>query len=149
MKDVAQCVAELLVTAGVGDLIVTTPVLHAPFKVVVGHPPDAPDTIILVNKGGGKPPVPHLLLNEPSVSVLVRGAKNGYVAAESKLKDCVKALLGMPRTTVQGDVYASCRMLSDVAYLGQDDNTRPLFSANFVFVVLPAFESGDNRVAIT
>lgn len=149
MKDPAQCVRDLLVLALVGDLITNTSPTHPPFKICVGHLPESPDTIILVNKAPGRNPIPHLLLNEPSVHVLVRGAKNGYDAADQAARKVVTALLGMPRTTVQGDVYASCVQLSDTTYLGQDDNTRPLFSANFRFVVLPAAESGDNRVAIT
>jgi hypothetical protein len=51
--------------------------------------------------------------------------------------------------SVSGDVYQSCTQVGDIAYLGQDDNTRPMFSMNFSFIVLPAAEVGSNRVAIT
>lgn len=93
--------------------------------------------------------MPHLLLNFPSVQVMIRGAENGYQAAYEKIKDVVKALLGIQTQVLQGDTYRSCVQIGDIAYLGQDDGTRPLFSANFSFIVLPAAESGDNRIPIT
>lgn len=145
MKDPAQCVKDLLLLptalGGFGA--------GAGWRIFIGVLPVEPDTIILVNQTGGRSPFPHLLYNEPSVQVLVRGAKNGYEAARIKMNDVVKRLLGMPSTVVQGDTYRGCNQIGDISWLGQDDNTRPIFSANFWFRVEPAAEAGDLRVPIT
>lgn len=144
MKDPAISVKDKLVTAGVGTFG-----SGSGWRIFIGHPPVTPDTIILVNGTGGRNPYPHLLVNEPSVSVMVRGQKNGYTVARTKAAAVVTALLGMSTTVLQGDTYQSCNQLGDIAYLGQDENTRPMFVANFWFVVLPVAESGEQRVPIT
>lgn len=143
-KDPAQCVKDLLVTAGVGVFGASSG-----WSINIGRFPDKPDTVILINTTGGETPMPHLLLDFPSVQVMVRGVENGYQDAYNKIKDVRKYLLGMQTQVLQGDTYRSCTMISDIAYIGQDDNTRPLLSANFSFIVLPASESGDNRIPIT
>ena len=142
MKDPAKAVCTLLQTAGVGTFAATSG-----WNLCVGVPPAAPDTSIICNSTGGKNPFPHLAYNEPSVSVVVRGAKNGYAAARTKAEAVVDALLGMSSTTVDTDVYRACNQLGDIIWLGVDDNSRPMFSANFWFIVLPA--ASGNRSAIT
>lgn len=144
MVDPAQCVKDLLVAAGIGTFGAATG-----WSINIGRMPDSPDTVVLCNVGPGRNPLPHLLLNRPSVQVMVRGDNNGYAAAYTKMEDVVRALIGMLTTTVQGDVYRSCTQIGDISYLGQDDNTRDLFTANFSFIVLPAAKSGDKRIAIT
>lgn len=144
MKDPAQCVKDRLVAQGVGTFGASTG-----WSIAIGRLPDKPDTVILVNATGGQNPFPHLLLNFPSVQVFVRGTKNGYQEARTKAYDVVKALLGMTDELLQGDMYRSCTQIGDIAYLGQDENTRPMFSANFSFIVEPAQETGDIRVPIT
>jgi hypothetical protein len=145
MKDPAICVKDIIVGAPpLGTFGATTG-----WGVYIGALPALPDTVIVVNRTGGRPPYPHLLLNEPSVQVTVRGAKNGYVDAGNKIQAIVNRLLGMTTQVLQGDTYRSCNQIGDVAYLGQDDNTRPILVANFWFIVEPAAEAGGNRVAIT
>lgn len=150
MKNPSGCVMELLSNANVGDLMTDPTPTNAPWKVVTGQPPLTPDHVIIVNTvPGGRNPFPHLLLNFPSIQIIVRGARSGYAAAYTKMSAVVVALLGMQTTVVQGDTYRSCNQIGDVAYLGEDDNTRPMFSANFWFIVLPAAESGEQRAPIT
>ena len=138
----------------VKDVIITPPALGtfgatSGWGVYIGAFPSTLDTTILVNATGGRPPYPHLLLNMPSVQVMTRGAKNGYQAARDKLEAIVNRLLGMDTTVLQGDTFRSCNQIGDIAYLGQDDNTRPIFSANFWFIVEPAALAGGHRVAIS
>jgi len=144
MQDPAQSIKDLLVTAGVG--VFATP---TGWCISIGVFPDAPDTIILVNQVGGLSPMPHLLLNEPSLQIAIRGAKSGYVAARYKMKDVIDALLGMNTTVLQGDTYRSCIQLGDAAFVGQDDNTRPIITANFRFIVEPAASATTHRSPIT
>lgn len=138
-------IKDYLVAQGEG----TFPPPASGWGIAIGVWPQQLDTVILVNHTGGRNPFPHLLYNEPSVQIMVRGAKSGYVAARTKIRTIVNKLLGFTDQTLQGDVYRSCNQIGDVAYLGEDDNTRPMFVANFWFVVLPAAEAGGHRVAIT
>ena len=140
MKDPAQCVAEILNVSPIHD---------SGWSVIVGALPTSPDTVVLVNHTGGTDPYPHLLLNFVSVQVMVRGKKSGYVSARAKIGDVVDLLLGMAPATVQGDLYRNCIQLGEIGFLGQDDNTRDLFSANFRFIVEPATNALTHRSAIT
>ena len=146
MRDPAQVVKDLLVSGGIGAFNSNTG-----WSICIGEPRVDPDTIILVNLVGGPSPYPHLLLNFPSVQVLVRGAKSGYVAGMAKANEIVNFLLGMSSTTdtISGDVYRSCNQIGETAYMGQDDNTRPMISMNFSFIVEPAPEAGSHRISIT
>lgn len=154
MLDPATCVKDLLVTAAVGEFAAADP---TKWSIEVGHfneRPTAPEKQILVNHTGGLPPYPKIALDQPSITITVRGAKNGYPAAKTKAMAVKDALLGMNTTIVgttispayAGDTYQNCVMLGDIIYLGQDEAVRPLFSLNFRFIVLPV-PSG-NRVAI-
>ena len=147
MKNPAECVKDLLVTAGVGAALDAG---TSGWRIGCGRLPDAPvDTAVIVNTVSGLNPFPQFLLNQPSIHVAVRGAKNGYQATYTQAYKVVKALLGMSSTVVQGDMYRSCIQIGDIAFLGFDDNTRPLFAVNFRFIVEPAAETGDLRVSIT
>lgn len=145
MRDPADCVKDLLVLAGgIGVFNTLTG-----WCISVGQWPDVPDTCILVNATGGRPPFPHLLLDQPSVQCMVRGKKSGYQEAMAKAQAIKSALLGMSSASVGGDIYRACNLTSDIAYIGQDINTRPLISLNFWFIVEPAAISGGHRVPIT
>lgn len=142
MNNPADSVADMLVTAGVGTFAATSG-----WGIFVGKLPETPHTAILVNTTGGKSPFPHLLLNFPSVQIVVRGASNNLQDAYNKISACVDALLGMGSQTVNSDVWRSCTQMGDIAFLGYDENQRPLHSANLSFIVEPA--SGTHRISIT
>lgn len=146
MRDPSEIVKDLLVSASIGTFNAPTG-----WSISIAEPSSSPDTNIMVSASGGSSPYPHLLLGFPSVQVVVRGAKSGYKTAREKANAIVNALLGMSSYTdpTSGDVYQSCTQIGEIAYLGQDDNTRPILSMNFSFIVLPAAEAGSHRVAIT
>lgn len=148
MRDPAQVVKDILVTAGIG-IFAATPAQG--WSIDISEFSIVNDTDVLVNHVGGRSPYPHLSINFPSVHVMVRGKKSGYVAARSKANDVVNALLGMFDyvDATSGDTYRSCTQIGDIASLGQDDNGRPLLTMNFSFIVLPVVEAGSHRVAIT
>jgi len=89
-----------------------------------------------------------LLLNQPTVQIVVRGGRNGYVVARDKMTDVVDILLGLGNVVVNGDTYRAILQLGDVATLGFDDSLRPMFSANFKAYVLPAPSALSQRVPI-
>lgn len=144
MNDPALAVVSMLTTAGLGTFGGT-----AAFSLFVGSWPEAPSACVLINATGGLPPEPRLLLNYPSVQVVVRGAPSGYVAARNKMTQIVNALIGLVPGVISGDTYRGCIQIGEVATLGQDDKTRQLFSANFRFFVEPAAIPGGHRVAIS
>lgn len=147
--DPAKAVVDILVAKSLGTFNSGVDSTH----LCIGHLPATPDFVVLVNHTGGAAPYPHLALDEPSVQIMVRGSKNGYAAAKARMIAIKNGLLGMASILVgntggyNGDTYRACTMISDITYLGQDDNTRPIFSANFSFIVLP--DPQGNRVAIS
>jgi len=143
MNDPAISIKDYLLAQGFGPFAGSSA-----FSLYIGHPPDKPDALILINATGGMSPHPRLLLNYPSVQVMVRGAPSGYVAATTKMKEVVAALLGMDTVVLNGDTYRGSHQIGDVSYLGQDDNTRSMHSANFRFDVEPAAVAGGHRVSI-
>lgn len=142
MYDPAQGVKDLLVTASEGTFGAATG-----WGIFVGPLPINNDTCIVINQTGGRNPYPHLLVNFPSVQVMVRGVPGGYQAARTKIGSVVDKLLGITDQTVGGDTWRAINQIGDVSYLGLDENKRPLFSANFSIIVLPA--SGTYRNSIT
>lgn len=128
MNDPAQSIMELLEQYG---SLVT-------FWVGLGEFPQTPEEVVLINGTGGRSPYPHLAINFPSVQVMVRGKKSGYVTARAQMATICDVLLGISSTVLNGDTYRSCNQIGDVISLGQDDNGRPIFSANFSCIVLPS-----------
>lgn len=132
MTSPAQGIKDLLVTAGVGVFASATG-----WNISLGRHPSTPNTSIACVDTGGITPFPHLLLNRPSVQILVRGDLNGYQAADAKIRAAVDALLGIPAQTLNGDWWQGITQRGDVSFLGFDENSRPLFSANFSIIVEP------------
>lgn len=132
---------DLLVAAGAGVFASTSG-----WNISVGKFPTSPDTSIVCVETGGLSPYPHLLLNFPSIQVMVRGAANGYVAASDKIRAVVDALLGAPAQAVNGDDWQGIRQLGDVAFIGYDESNRPLFTSNFSIIVEP--KAGGYRQAL-
>lgn len=140
MHDPAQAVREIL-TAGYGPETVS-------YAVHLGAYPTEPDRVLLVTQSGGRSPYPGLALNFPSVQVCVRGKPSGYVEARDELRKACNILLGLTETQVSSqDIMRSCNQMGDVMWLGKDDNDRPMFSANFWFIVEP--NDAGRRVKIT
>lgn len=143
MKDPAISVKDILVGLGY------TFGQQSDWSIYIGQWPDSPNRAILINTVGGLSPEPNLLLNYPSIQILTRGKPSDYIAASDTIQTIVAKLLGMSSVTVNSDVYRGCVQLGDVAYLGQDENARPILVSNFRFYVEPAAVTGGHRVAIS
>jgi len=141
MADNAVGAKDLLVAAGVGVFAATSG-----WGIFIGKEPTAPHTIITAYNSGGTNPNPKFLLDFPSLQVRVRGAPNGYVAAEAKAKDVKNALLGLVSQDLNGDRWVSVTMAGDITPLGNDQQNRPMFSLNFNLIIEPA--TGTNRIAL-
>lgn len=114
----------------------------------IGRLPVTPETAIACVVTGGQSPWPHLLLNFPSIQVLVRGAKNGYMTAQSKAREVVDTLLGIPvTTTAGGDKITGITQIGDVSFVGYDASDCPMFSCNFSLIMEP--QAGGHRSPIS
>lgn len=142
MTSPARGVADILVSGGVGTIGATTG-----WSIALGKLPTTPDTALACVTVGGSSPFPNLLLNFPSVQVIVRGLPGKYTETENKAREVVDKLLGLPIQTLNNDLWTGVRQLGDVISLGFDEKNRPLFSCNFSIIVLPA--SGGYRQAIS
>ncbi len=144
MADVATIIRDLLVTASVGVSGAASPTTDN--SIWVSKMPTTPDQVISVLHTGGFAANPKWLVDFPSVQVMVRGVKGGYVTAQAKGQAVKDALLGLPSQDVLGDRVTEVNMLGDMVSAGYDESNRPLFSLNFRLIVEPA--TGTNRTAL-
>lgn len=102
------------------------------WSVVISEMPDTPDTCILISDTGGLPANPRYSYEKPSVQILVRGAKEGYLSAYAKMEDIKDALNGLNNEEWNSTRYIQIIATSETIYLGRDDKQRPRFSINFL-----------------
>lgn len=141
MNPASVDIKDILVTAGVGTFAATSG-----WAIYISREPSEPDTCITIYDTGGPGANPKWLIEEPSIQVRVRGAKLGYLAAYQKADAVKQALLGRAKQTVNSTVYVSFTMLSEIAHIGYDENSRPLFTINFNIIREPS--SGTHRTAL-
>lgn len=111
--------------------------------------PGQPIAQVAVMDTGGREALPHLLLDEPTVQVMVRGNQDGYSAAATKARDVKDRLLGIPSVTMgNGDRIDGILMMGDINSLGYDETDRPLFSLNFRLYLEPAASSLTHRTSL-
>lgn len=130
--DPADIVKDILVAAGVGTLAA-----DSGWCIDVGAEADSPDTFITIAESGGEDPNPRWLLNFPSISVVVRGAPNGYPAMYAKAVDVVNALLGYPSTDFGDTRLVSLRQIGGITFLGFDQEKKPRVSTNWSLITEP------------
>ena len=141
---VAEGLKDLLVAAGVGVFKAETG-----WTIQIGREPTEPDTAISIWETGGFPPSSAWLLDFPTAQIRVRGARNGYQAARSKMRDVKDALLGIDSQDLNGDRWVAINMLSDIVWLGYSEEELPQFTANFQLIIQPATTALSSRTAIT
>lgn len=127
-------VAQILENAGIGTFATT---------IFVGKEPLTPDSSITVYRYGGESPVPNLRLDYPNVQIRVRGAVNGYVAAEQVMQNIKNALTRLTKQTINTNVYVGFWQKGDTIFLRYDEKERPIFVSNWKIAVQPNVT--DNR----
>lgn len=134
MASPAESVATFLVTKGVGVLAPTAPTSTA-CRISLSRLLDTPDLMIALYDTGGFTPNTKWQLDFVTVQAVIRGASDGYSAAYQKALDVKDCLLGVEAQAVGSGAnqlwWSGITMLSDIAFLGYDDNSRPTLSANF------------------
>jgi Bacteriophage minor capsid protein len=119
---------------------------QADWACYVGKLPDGPSKCIAFTDTGGLPSEPRLLLDYPTVSVMVRSSD--YVSGYNKIKDIREAILGAPEQVQGGDQWMGIVAIGNMAFIGYDPKDRPMFSANFRLYVQPAASTVENRSVV-
>ena len=130
-----------LVAASVGVFEATSG-----WSIHIGKMPPSPDSVVLVTHSGGTPSDPKFLLDYPHVQVRVRGGIGNYRDAKLKAQEIKDLLLGMDPEDKTTARWVSVTLLSDIAFLGYDENDRPEFSVNFSMIIEPT--TGANRIPL-
>ncbi len=136
----SEDIRSVLVAAGAAS---ATP--GAQWALHIGHLPKSPDEVIAVSDTGGLSPNPKWLLDYPVVQVLVRGKLNGYQSARTRALRIKDELLGITSLDVNGNRLVSVTMNGDIAFIGVDQNERPMFSLNFRLIIQPSASADTNR----
>lgn len=94
--------------------------------------PDTPDAVVSVHDtGGGAPSSSAEKLEYPTVQVLIRGAKMGYDTGYATAEDVKNALHKLVKQTINSTTYISIWATTDIFFLENDSDDRPIFSINF------------------
>lgn len=118
------------------------------WNLQVGVMPDTPDKVISINDTGGYDPNPKWLLDNLTLQVMVRGAVGGYLATYQEAKTVKNILLGLTSQNISGDRWVSVTQAGDLAFIGRDEQMRPLFSMNFVLIIQPQTATDQNRLPL-
>lgn len=120
------------------------------WKRYIGNLPGSPDKVAAFMDSGGMNPHPSLLLDFPSVQVLVRGPKDSYGEAYAKARVIRDALLGITSQDVVSEAathrLVSVTLVGDLNSIGNDTVDRPMISINFRTIWEPP--SGANRTEL-
>jgi hypothetical protein len=132
----------LLVAASVGSATPT-----ADWSVHVSKMPPLPNKAIAIfdSGGTGEGPNPKWLLDYRTMQVRIRSEPDDYVGAFDKAQQVKDTLLGLPAQTVGSDVWDGVTILSDITFIGRDDNDRPELSINFRLIIEPATNALTHR----
>lgn len=140
--------AEYPISVGIKSLI-TAHAASSGWQIDIGMMPESPVKVININDTGGWDlPNPAWLLDYPSIQVLVRGEVNGYLDTWREAKAVKDLILGIDAQVLNGDRFDGIIMSSDLAYIGRDEEQRPLFSMNFALFVEPQTNANTNRQAM-
>lgn len=118
------------------------------WSVWLGSRPEHPDKCIVLYDAGGRPPNPAWLLDYPSVQIKVRGTSDSNDAAYAQAVKVKNILLGATSQDILGDRLVAVNMLSDISYLGSDEENRPEFVINFSLIIEPAVTPESNRESL-
>ena len=145
MGDVSRDLVTIMTTASIGYFPGDTDPDNG-WEIFISQEPTTPDTTITLFNYSAGAPNPKWLLDDLGVQVRVRGAVNGYAAAEVKTQAIKDALLGYPKTTINSSKYIGIWTSVDAIFLGYDDSNRPVFVSSWRVIREPS--SGTNRTAL-
>ncbi|MEI2356058.1 minor capsid protein [Mesobacillus zeae] len=96
------------------------------------------DECSIVKLTGGFPPSQWTGKKQPSFQILVRGKANGHAECESRAYSIQESLMNLQNVTIGNESVVIIRAMNSVPiYIGNDENSRPIYSMNFDSVVRP------------
>lgn len=116
-----------------------------------GNLPDSPDKCIALIDQGGPSGMPNLLVDNPGVQILVRGAVGGTSYLDGWLiaravRDIILGITNHPPGFAELDGITE-RGTNPVP-LGYDDKSRHIWSSNYQLLVEPVANALTNRMAL-
>lgn len=124
---------------GIADILLAKGVVSNPGQGVWPHylgilPTGVDQAVGILDRGGPSPEV-LVAIDYPSVQILVRSAKNGYVACRRKAETIFEALQAIPGGGAEFPELTSCVAVGGITFVGYDTNERPVQSLNFNLIV--------------
>lgn len=104
--------------------------------------PETPDTLISVYENAGDPPMFTMgaaawAIDRPTLQVICRATRGDYPTARDKA-ETIRALLGaVTEQTLSGINVMRISPQGSVIPMGEDENLRPMVSANYECMVRP------------
>ena len=92
--------------------------------------PSTPDACTAVYDTGGEAPEPGFNYERPTFQVRVRGDKGDNRPAHEHAQACRDELNGTNNYTINSARYIGIWCVTDVIFVGYDDNNRPIFTVN-------------------
>lgn len=130
---ISEGIKDILESAGIG--VFQPNAGDNDWHILISRGKPKPDRMIVIYDTSGMAPEPGLDINYPGIQITVRGLPNEYKDLHAKARRIKDELLGMPNTVINGDVWASITMTSDIISLGYDENERPQVAMNFQLIV--------------
>lgn len=125
---VGSGIIAILVEAGVGVLAPNT---LGGWPIYEGKFPDSEAQCILVRDTGGLRPEVKIAIDYPSVQVMVRSGKMGYLAAAEKADQVKLVLHAIDSAPAAFPELTSCILAAEKTFVGYDSDERPVWSVNF------------------
>lgn len=125
---------------GLASKLNTASVAVTASNMFIGIMPDTPDLCVALYEYAGTAPLEVMVddtatLEQPSVQVMTRGARNDYPAARTLIENVRDTLCGITDETISGVRFLRVSNLSAINALGTDEKDRPEFSLSLRAVV--------------
>lgn len=98
--------------------------------------PETPDALVALYESSGLSPMETMganawVIDQPSIQVICRGARGDYPGARDKAQAIRALLASVTETSISGIHIMRIRSEGAVIPMGEDENGRPMVSANF------------------
>jgi len=117
IKDILESISSLGLTFGT--------------NLFVGETPTTPDQCVCILDTGGFEHEDNFVYERPTIQISARGDKGAYTATHELAQAVRDELHALANQTINSARYIGIWLMSDVMFVGWDDNRRPEFTANF------------------
>jgi len=133
------------ISADIGSILADEGVATPGVNLFAGPEQESDQVTVSITETGGDAN-PKWLRDDTTIQTRIRGLRNDYQSALSKAQEVKDTLLGVYPLEIGGTHYVRFIIQSDIAYVGQDENQRPLLTINWI--VTREYDSGGNRTPL-